>query len=143
MKVLLFSQRRIATLVAYCLSYEFEDVFAAVTDAQRIDVTGLPALAGAVMIGEAPRTAAFQRQFDWPDAVIHMPFDCPDAAGFLAGLDSETDRVRQLRRSNIRQAALRHDWLYRIQAVFDNLGLTPTEKMLIRAQQLEQIASGA
>jgi hypothetical protein len=32
-KVLLLSQRRIADLVAYCLAYEFEDVFAAVTDA--------------------------------------------------------------------------------------------------------------
>jgi len=43
-KVLLLSQRRIADLVAYCLAYEFEDVFAAVTDAQRIDATDLPAV---------------------------------------------------------------------------------------------------
>jgi hypothetical protein len=43
-KVLLLSQRRIADLVAYCLAYEFEDIFAAVTDAQRIDATDLPAL---------------------------------------------------------------------------------------------------
>ena len=43
-KVLLFSQRRIADLVAYCLAYEFEDAFAAVTGAQRIDATDLPAL---------------------------------------------------------------------------------------------------
>ena len=37
--VLLLSQRRIADLVAYCLAYEFEDAFAAVTASQRIDVT--------------------------------------------------------------------------------------------------------
>jgi hypothetical protein len=43
-KVLLLSQRRIADLVAYCLAYEFEDTLAAVTDAQRIDATNLPAL---------------------------------------------------------------------------------------------------
>ncbi len=43
-KVLLLSQRRIADLVAYCLAYEFEDTFAAVTDAQRIDATDLPGL---------------------------------------------------------------------------------------------------
>ena len=43
-KVLLFSQRRIADLVAYCLVYEFEDVFASLTGAQRIDATDLPAL---------------------------------------------------------------------------------------------------
>ena len=44
LNVLLLSQRRIADLVAYCLAYEFEDTFAAVTDAQRIDATDLPAL---------------------------------------------------------------------------------------------------
>ena len=43
-KVLLLSQRRTADLVAFCLPYEFEDVFAAVTDAERIDVAGLPNL---------------------------------------------------------------------------------------------------
>src|SRR5260221_1993907 len=43
-KVLLLSQRRIANLAAYCLAYEFEDTFAAVTDAQRIDATDLPSL---------------------------------------------------------------------------------------------------
>src|SRR5579872_4359294 len=42
--VLLLSQRRIADLAAYCLAYEFEDTFAAVTDAQRIDVTDFSAL---------------------------------------------------------------------------------------------------
>jgi hypothetical protein len=31
-------------LVAYSVAYEFEDIFAAVTSAQRIDVTDLPAL---------------------------------------------------------------------------------------------------
>ena len=43
-KVLLLSQRRISDLVAYCLAYEFEDTFAAVTDAHRIDATDLSAL---------------------------------------------------------------------------------------------------
>ena len=42
--ILLLSQRRIADLAAFCLAYEFEDTFAAVTDAQRIDVTDFPAL---------------------------------------------------------------------------------------------------
>ena len=42
--VLLLSERRIADLVAYCLAYEFEDTFAAVTAAQRIDATDLPGL---------------------------------------------------------------------------------------------------
>src|SRR3984893_15688282 len=42
--VLLVSERLVADLVAYCLAYEFEDTFAAVTGAKRIDATNRPAL---------------------------------------------------------------------------------------------------
>ena len=43
-KVLLLSQRRISDLVAFCLSYEFEDAVAAMTGADRLDVQNLAAL---------------------------------------------------------------------------------------------------
>jgi hypothetical protein len=43
-KVLLLSQRRISDLVAFCLAYEFEDTFQAVTGAERIDATDLPTI---------------------------------------------------------------------------------------------------
>jgi hypothetical protein len=99
------------------------------------------AAAGTVMIGEAPRTEEFKRQFDWPDAVIHVPFDSPDVGGILADLNRDPERLRAVRRNNAREAALRHDWLYRIRVVFDILGLTPTEEMRARAQRLDQIAS--
>src|SRR4051794_35646949 len=42
--VLLLSQRRISDLVAFCLAYELEDAFQAVTGAERIDTTDLPAI---------------------------------------------------------------------------------------------------
>jgi glycosyl transferase family 1 len=99
------------------------------------------AAAGTVMIGETPRVEEFKRQFDWPDAVIHVPFDAPDIGRILADLDGDPERLRAIRRNNAREAALRHDWLHRIQVVFDVLGLTPTEAMRARAQQLDQIAS--
>jgi hypothetical protein len=99
------------------------------------------AAAGTVMIGEAPRTEEFKRQFDWPDAVIHVPFDSPDIGRILLDLASDPARLGAVRRKNVREAALRHDWLYRIQTVFDTLGLTPTEKMRARAKRLEQIAA--
>ena len=101
------------------------------------------AAAGAVMIGEAPRTEEFRQQFDWPDAVIHVPFDSPDIGRILADLNGEPERLREVRRNNVREAAQRHDWLYRIQVVFDTLGLAPTEKMQARAKRLHQIASQA
>ena len=99
------------------------------------------AAAGTVMIGEAPRVEEFKRQFDWPDAVIHVPFDSPDIGRILADLDGDPERLRAIRLNNAREAALRHDWLHRIQVVFDVLGLAPTDGMRARAQQLDQIAS--
>lgn len=101
------------------------------------------AAAGAVMIGEAPRTEEFKQQFDWPDAVIHTPFDCPHIGHLLADLNDEPERLRAVRRASVREAALRHDWLYRIQVVFDVLGLARTEQMQARACLLDQIASQA
>jgi hypothetical protein len=96
-----------------------------------------------VMVGEAPRTEEFTRQFDWPDAVIHVPFDSPDIGRILADLSGDSARLRAVRRNNTREAALRHDWLHRIRAVFDTFGLAPTEKMRARAQRLDRIASQA
>jgi hypothetical protein len=101
------------------------------------------AAAGTVMIGEAPRTEEFKQQFDWSDAVIHVPFDSPDIGHILADLNGDPERLRAIRRNNVREAARRHDWLHRISVVFDALGLAPTCKMQARAQRLEQIASQA
>ena len=98
------------------------------------------AAAGAVMVGEAPRTEEFARQFDWPDAVIHVPFDSPDICQILEALDADPARLRAVQNANVREAALRHDWLYRIQAVFDILGIAHTDQMSARANRLRQIA---
>jgi Glycosyl transferases group 1 len=99
------------------------------------------ASAGTVMIGEPPRTEEFKRQFDWPDAVVNVPFDSPDIGRVLADLSGDPARLRTVRRNNVRQAALRHDWLHRICVVFDALGLPPTEEMRARSRRLDQIAS--
>jgi hypothetical protein len=99
------------------------------------------AAAGTVMIGEAPRTEEFKRQFDWPDAVIHVPFDSPEIDRVLGDLNRNPQRLRAVRRNNVRGAALGHDWLHRMLVVFDALDLTPTEAMRARARRLDQIAS--
>ncbi|MFI4869036.1 MAG: glycosyltransferase [Steroidobacterales bacterium] len=98
------------------------------------------AAAGAVMIGEAPQLDAFARQFDWPDAVIHVPFDSPDIMQILARLDAEPERLARIRRNNITNAALRHDWLHRLRTVFDTFELPPTPAMLRRQEQLQALA---
>jgi hypothetical protein len=99
------------------------------------------AAAGAVMLGEAPRTPEFGSQFDWPDAVIPLPFDSPDAGGVLDALDADPQRLERVRGANVRNAALRHDWGHRLRAVFDRLGLPPTEGMLARDRRLQAVAT--
>src|SRR4051794_17627162 len=96
--------------------------------------------AGTAMIGEAPRTDEFKRQFDWPDAVIHLPFDSPDIADILADLNRDPAQLQTVRVRNVVEAARRHDWLYRIQSVFAALGLPPAEGMQARAERLGRIA---
>lgn len=98
------------------------------------------AASGTVMIGVAPKTSEFRKQFDWPDAVIHVPFDSADVGAILTELDSNQERLRAIRHNNLRNAALRHDWLHRIRTVFDVMSFPYTEKMHHRAQQLDEMA---
>jgi hypothetical protein len=95
---------------------------------------------GAILIGQAPRTAEFQRQFDWPDAVIPVPFDCPDIGRVLTELDDDPERLAVARGRNVHFAARRHDWLYRLQTVFDTFGIRPTPAMQVREQTLAAIS---
>jgi Glycosyl transferases group 1 len=99
------------------------------------------AAAGAVLLGEPPRSEEFSRQFDWPDAVIRLPFDSPDVGEVLGALDADPERLERAQRRNAREAALRHDWLYRIQTVFKAAGLPLTQGMLERQQRLEALAA--
>ena len=99
------------------------------------------AAAGTVILGEPPRTAEFERQFNWPDAVIPLPFDSPDVGRRLAELDEDRARLARIRRDNVANAALRHDWVHRIRTVFETLGLPPTEAMLARERRLQALAA--
>lgn len=96
--------------------------------------------AGAVLLGEPPETAAFREQFNWPDAVIRIPFDCPDIGQVLTGLERDPSRLSRVRAQNMAQAALRHDWVHRLGHVFNGFGLPWTEGMRARKTRLESIA---
>lgn len=98
------------------------------------------AASGTVMLGEPPRTPHFEAQFDWPDALIRLPFDSPEIAQILAELDADSERLSRAQRSNARNAALRHDWVHRVREVFKALGLPPTMGMLAREERLQVLA---
>lgn len=98
------------------------------------------AAAGTVLLGDAPSTDEFRAQFDWPDAVMHMPFDCPRIEELLAELAADPQRLARISSENARNAALRHDWLHRLEVIFNTLGMPATPGMLERKRRLTELA---
>jgi glycosyltransferase involved in cell wall biosynthesis len=99
------------------------------------------AAAGTVMIGEPPRLGTFAQEFDWRDALIPAPFDCPDIGEILTQLDADPERLANIRQANAHNAALRHDWLHRLREVFNTFGMAPTKAMQERERRLQEIAA--
>lgn len=98
------------------------------------------AAAGTVMIGDPPAGEVFQKLFDWPDAVIRVPFDSPDIGRILQELDRDPERLARISRANAHHAALRHDWVHRLHTVYDTLGLPLTDAMCAREARLQTLA---
>jgi hypothetical protein len=96
--------------------------------------------AGAILVGNPPDTDDFRERFSWRDAVVATPFDAPDIASTLAALDAEPERCAATRRENMSQALLHFDWVYRLRAIFEILGLPQTEGMLSRQRRLRELA---
>lgn len=97
------------------------------------------AAAGTVMIGEPPDSVTFRKQFDWPDAVIQVPFDCAGIAQVLAELGRDPDRLSRISYEGAAQAARRHDWVHRLSAVFEVFGLVNTPAMQERERRLRSL----
>ncbi len=98
------------------------------------------AAAGAVLLGDAPSTPEFARQFPWPDATIHMPFDSANVADVLRELNRDPERLQEISRRNVHFSALRHDWVHRLQTVFSTLRIAPTPSMQQRESRLNALA---
>lgn len=98
------------------------------------------AAAGAVMLGDYPQNEAFKNNFDWPDAVIKVPFHSPDIAEILGDLDSQPERLEEIRRNNVVQSLLRHDWVYRWRTILDIVGLEPGPALDARENRLKKLA---
>jgi hypothetical protein len=92
------------------------------------------------MIGQAPDTPAFGRLFDWPDAVVPLPYDSPDIAAVLDTLDADPDRVERAQRANVVNTLRRHDHVYRWAEILSHVGLDPTPAMNDRIQTLGRLA---
>jgi hypothetical protein len=99
------------------------------------------AAAGTIMIGEPPMTEEFYKYFDWTDAVIKIPFDAPEIGEIIADLDAQPERLARIRKDNVVNSLLRHDWVYRLQTIFEAVDVQLSETMLSRKAELRNLAN--
>jgi hypothetical protein len=99
------------------------------------------AAAGTVMLGDPPRTDAFHELFDWPDAVISVPFDAPQIDDLIAELDRDQERIARIRRDSVNNTLLRHDWACRLRTILRDAGVNPPPALLEREELLRASAA--
>src|SRR4051812_29321948 len=98
------------------------------------------AASGAIMLGEIPDNEVFPKLFDWPDAVTRLPYDSPDIDMVIKTLDADPIRQDRIRRTGMAQALMRHDWVYRWEAILAAVGVEPMQGMLHRKDRLRNLA---
>jgi len=99
------------------------------------------AAAGTIMIGEIPQNEEFNKIFYWPDAVIHLPFDSNNIREIILEYNSQPRRLEAIRRKNVIESLMRHDWAYRWESILNLAGLDPLPGLLERKKQLENLAN--
>jgi hypothetical protein len=97
------------------------------------------AASGAIMVGERPNNEVFEDLFDWPDAVTRLPYDSDDIDSVIKNLDADPERQDRIRRTGIVQALMRHDWVYRWEAILSEVGLEPMPDALERKDRLKRL----
>ena len=99
------------------------------------------AASGSILLGERPQNGEFEKFFNWPGALIDLPYDSPDVGKTLRELDKQPERQNAMRQMNIQQALLRHDWVYRWEAILKAAGIVPLPQLEARKEQLKGLAA--
>jgi hypothetical protein len=95
---------------------------------------------GGILLGERPNNDVYGALFDWPDALIHLPYDSSAIADIISELDMQPNRQEVIRRTNTAQALLRHDWVYRWEVILKAANLDPLPHLYERKARLAQLA---
>ena len=98
------------------------------------------AAAGTVMIGMPPAGEAFPRYFDWEEPIVKVDFSGQDVVKAIAELDAQPERLEGIRRRNVANSLLKHDWAYRWRDMLAFFNLKPSLAMQQREQYLKQLA---
>jgi len=92
--------------------------------------------AGAVLLGNRIDSPAFEEYFGWEDAVIDIPYECPEIGEVITGLDAQPERLEAIRQRNIIESLKRHDHLHRWEKVLELVGMAPHPKLVARRKAL-------
>ncbi len=98
---------------------------------------------GAVILGMPPQTETFTQSFDWSDAVIELSANASNVAEVITDLNAQPERLKEVRKNNVVNSLLRHDWVYRWGQVLDRVELSHTPKMEQRRAYLKILADMA
>jgi hypothetical protein len=99
------------------------------------------AAGGSVMLGVPPDCAEYHEYFDWPDVTIPIPYDCENIGEIIAGLERDPDRLARVRRNNMVQSLLRHDWVYRWESILRFVNMEPGPELKLRQETLQSMAT--
>jgi Glycosyl transferases group 1 len=98
------------------------------------------AAAGTIMLGVPPKCTAFTQNFDWSNAVIEIPFDCSNITDIIALVNQQSNVSERIRKDNITNCLLRHDWVYRWEKILKTVGLETTPQIQARKASLQNLA---
>jgi hypothetical protein len=98
------------------------------------------AAAGTVMIGMPPAGDAFSRYFDWEEPIVKVDFSGRDVVEAIAELDAQPKRLENIRRRNVANSLLKHDWVYRWHDILNAFDLQPSQATRERERYLKQLA---
>lgn len=96
--------------------------------------------AGTILIGEIPKNGEFEKLFDWPDAVIHLPYGSENVDQLFCELEGNSLKLEGIRNVNVVQALTRHDWAYRWETILRRVGLESTPGLSARKARLSALA---
>jgi Glycosyl transferases group 1 len=98
------------------------------------------AASGTIMVGERPNNEEFGTLFDWPEAVTLLPYNSCEIDLVIKELDEDPEQQDRIRRTNVVQTLMRHDWVYRWEAILKTVGLEPMQGVSKRKKQLKNLA---
>jgi Glycosyl transferases group 1 len=98
------------------------------------------AAAGTIMLGMPPTSDIFSQYFDWEDIVIKVDPRDQDILAAIAELDAQPERLERIRRRNVVNSLLRHDWIYRWKKMLAAVNVEYSPMMIDREQRLQQLA---